>query len=77
MPTGPFVADVRSFDIPNTMCACVRNADHNCVAISFRLPQWPIKPDKTVAAVERVARRKGIRIIWVPLRAALREQCHG
>lgn len=66
-PVGAFVADVRSFDIPETVAAMVRGAPKNCIAISLR----PLGGQRMIAAAEREARRKGIRLIWVPTRAAL------
>lgn len=67
-PDGPFVADVRTFDIPETIAACIRNAATNCVAVTLR----PYGGARMIASAERTARKRGIRILWVPTRSALR-----
>lgn len=66
-PDGPFVADYRSFDIPETVAAMIRNAPPNCVAVTLR----PRGGQRMTAAAERAARRKGIRILWVLSRVAM------
>ena len=58
-----FIADVRTFDIPETIAAMIRNAPENCVAVTLR----PIG-GKMIAMAEREARRKNIRILWVTQR---------
>lgn len=63
LPTGPFVGDARTYDIPETIGAMIRNAAPNCVAVTLR----PIG-STMIATAEREARRKGIRIIWVLFR---------
>ena len=65
----PFICDWRSYDIPNTVVACIRSLPANCVAITLRPTPWAGR--MFIPAVERAARKKGIRIIWVPMRAAL------
>ena len=67
-PTGPYVADCRTFDVPNTIAAMVRGAPQNCVAITLR----PLGGEFMIAAAEREARHRNIRLLWVPRRAALR-----
>jgi orotidine-5'-phosphate decarboxylase len=58
----PWVCDCRSWDIPNTIAAMVSNAPAGMVAISLR----PYGAGM-IAAAERAARRRGVRIIWVPI----------
>lgn len=60
MPTGPFIADVHSFDIPPTICSCIRNAAPNCVAIVLVDRGGP---EMRTAAIETAAAR-GMHIIW-------------
>ncbi len=67
LPKGPFVADIRTFDIVATIVALVRNTPDNCVAVTLR----PYGGARMIAAAEREARHRGIRILWVPKRAAL------
>ena len=67
MPTGPFVGDCRSFDVPNTIVAMIRNAAPNCVAITLR----PYGGAEMIASAERAARQRGMRVLWVRARAAL------
>lgn len=56
----PWVADLRTFDIPETIAACIRNAAPGCVAISLsRLGGWTM-----VNAAEAAARERGIRVLW-------------
>ena len=66
-PEGPYVADCRSFDIPATIGAMIRNADAGCVAVTLR----PYGGAEMIATAEREARRRGMRIFWVRARAAL------
>ena len=67
-PTGPFVADARTFDIPETIAAMIRNAAPNCVAVTLR----PYGGDRMTQAAESAARRRGVRILWVPAGRAIR-----
>ena len=67
-PEGPYIADIRSFDVPKTIGAMIRNAPPNCVAVTLR----PYGGAQMIVTAEREARRKGLRIIWVPARRALR-----
>ena len=63
-PNVSFVADVRTFDIPETIGACVRAASSHpcCVGVTLR----PLGGSRMIKAAERAARRGGIRILWVP-----------
>jgi len=63
----PYVADIRTMDIPATVAACIRNAPEGLVAISLR----PYGAGM-IAAAERAARRRGVRVIWLPIGAAVR-----
>jgi hypothetical protein len=60
MPTGPFVADLHSFDIPTTVAACIRNAVSNCIGIVLVDRGGP----EMRAAAELAAKERGIIIIW-------------
>jgi orotidine-5'-phosphate decarboxylase len=64
----PWVCDCRSWDIPSTIAALVRNAPAGLVAISLR-PYGA----RMIAAAERAARRRGVRIIWLPIGRAIRD----
>lgn len=57
----PWVCDCRSIDIGDTIAAMIRNAPAGLVAISLR-PYGA----RMIAAAERAARRRGVRIIWLP-----------
>lgn len=59
-PIGPFIADIHSFDITETMVGCVRNAAPNCVAIVF----VDRAGSKTRRAVESAAGARGLQILW-------------
>jgi hypothetical protein len=52
MPTGPFIGDCRSYDIPETIAAMIRNAAPNCVAVTLRA----LGGERMTAAAERAAR---------------------
>lgn len=59
-PGGPFVADFKLFDIPNTVYRAIQALPDNCVAVSVNA-----KGGKRMqASAERSARRRGIRILW-------------
>lgn len=60
----PYVADCRSVDIFNTIRALIRNAPGNMVAISLRPDCYRDVYD--LKKLERTARRRGARIIWLP-----------
>ena len=65
----PFVADFRTVDIPNTMVNAISNVPPNCVAITWRITH--LYGPSCVAVCERAARRKGIRLLWVRIRAGM------
>ena len=56
----PWVADVRTYDIPETIAACIRNAAPGCVAISLSR----LGGRKMVEEAEAAAKERGIRILW-------------
>lgn len=60
MPSGPFIADVHSFDIAETIAGCIRNAAPNCVAIVLVDRGGP----KMRTAAERAAQARGMTILW-------------
>lgn len=63
---SPWVCDCRNIDISDTIAAMIRNAPAGMVAISIR-------PDVAQhAKVERAARKRGTRIIWLRYGKALR-----
>jgi hypothetical protein len=64
----PWVCDCRSWDIASTIATLVRNAPAGLVAISLR----PYGAGM-IAAAERAARHRGVRIIWVPTGRAVRD----
>jgi len=64
----PYVCDCRSWDVPSTIAALVRNAPAGLVAISLR-PYGA----QMIAAAERAARRRNARIIWLPAGRAITE----
>lgn len=68
IPEVPYVADCRSFDVPNTICAMIRGLPVNCVAVTLR----PYGGAEMISRAEATARRRGIRILWVRIRAALK-----
>ena len=59
-PTGPWVGDVHSFDVPNTIRMCILNAGPGCVAIVLVDRGGP----GMRAAAEQAAIERGIEIIW-------------
>lgn len=61
IPTGrPWVADIRTFDIPETIAACIRNAAPGMIAITLSR----LGGRAMVAAAEQAAKDRGIRILW-------------
>lgn len=58
---SPWVADVRTFDIPETISALIRNAAPGLVAVTLGtgggIPM--------MIAAERAARKRDIRILWI------------
>jgi len=61
---APWVCDCRTFDIPNTIASLIRYLPASAVAVSLR----PEGGAAMVAVAEREARRRGMRVLWVPLR---------
>lgn len=59
-PSGPWVADCRSFDIPNTIAGMIRNAAPGLVAVTLS----PRGGKEMVKRAEHAARKRGIRILW-------------
>jgi hypothetical protein len=61
MPTsGPWIADVHSFDIPNTIATCVRSVGVGCVAVVLVDRGGPAMR----AAAEQAANERGVKILW-------------
>ena len=61
IPDGPFIADVRTFDIPGTIAACIRNAAPGMVGVTLSRRGGPAM----IAAAEEAARERGISITWI------------
>lgn len=59
-PDEPFVYDLRSFDIPETISKMIMRCPKNLIAISLSPKGGP----KMVKSAEHAARKKGIRILW-------------
>lgn len=59
-----WVCDCRTFDIPNTIASLIRYLPTNAVAVSLR----PEGGAAMIVTAERAARRRGMRILWVPVR---------
>ena len=59
-PAGPWIADVHSFDIPNTIRMCILNAGPGCVAVVLVDRGGP----KMREAAEQAARERGVVILW-------------
>ena len=59
-PGAPYIADVHSFDVPETMVACIRNAAPGLVAITASR----FGGAKMIAAMEAAAADRGISILW-------------
>jgi hypothetical protein len=60
MPDGPWIGDVHSFDIPNTIRMCILNAGPGCVGIVLVDRGGPEMRE----AVEQAARERGVVILW-------------
>ena len=59
-PTGEYIADCRTFDIPETMAACIRNAMPGLVAITLSRQGG----SAMIEAVEKAAMERGITVLW-------------
>lgn len=59
-PTGPWIADCRTYDIPQTIVTMIEGLDDNCVAVTLSL----MGGHKMITAAENMAHKKGIRILW-------------
>lgn len=66
LPNRPWVADIRTCDVPETIARAILNLPAECVAITLR----PYGGRKMKSAAEAAALERGVRIIWVPLRGA-------
>lgn len=64
----PWVCDCRTQDIPTTIAAMIRNAPAGMVAISLRPYGGGM-----IRAAERAARKRGVRILWLPAGRAVRD----
>jgi orotidine-5'-phosphate decarboxylase len=60
---GPWVADCRTYDIPETIVALIRSLSVYCVAITLS----PRGGRKMIQMAEQAARKKNIRILWFTL----------
>lgn len=69
-PSVPFVSSVRMLDIPHTVSAAINNLNEHCVAVVVRYDGLNVN-GRFIADVERTARHKGIRVLWVRVRSAL------
>lgn len=67
----PWVLDVRTFDIAETIVKMIRHAPAGLVAVSLRNGGGR----QMLYAAEREARRRGVRIIWVSLSKSYLEEC--
>lgn len=56
----PWVADWRSYDIPETVTQGILHAAPGCVAISLSMLGGP----KMIRAAEAAAATRGIRVLW-------------
>jgi len=59
-PNEPWVCDVRTYDIPETISKMIMSLDDNCVAVTLSL----MGGHKMITVAEYAAIRKGIRILW-------------
>lgn len=64
----PYVWDCRIIDIDNTLVAGIKNAPPGLVAVSVRTQV----SERALHIVERAARHRGARVIWLPFGRALR-----
>ena len=56
----PWIADWRSYDVPETVAAGIRNAAPGLVAVTLSM----LGGRKMIEAAELAARERGIRILW-------------
>lgn len=59
----PWVLDVRTFDIAETIVKMIQNASAGLVAVSLRNGGGR----QMLYAAERAARKRNVRILWIPL----------
>lgn len=59
-PTGPYIADILTFDIPETIAACIRNAKPGLVAVRLSRRGGA----RMVEAATVAARDRGVAIEW-------------
>lgn len=64
-----YVVDCRSIDIPNTIASYVRNLPYGTIAVSLR-PYGA----QMIHAAERAARKRGVRILWIPAGRAVQTE---
>lgn len=57
---SPWIGDCRSFDIPQTIVGCIRNAAPGMVAITLSRLGGPVM----VAAAEKAAAERGACVLW-------------
>lgn len=65
----PYVLDVRTFDIPETIAKMITNAPPGLVAVSLRNGGGR----QMLHVAERAARKRNARIIWVALTKSYHE----
>jgi orotidine-5'-phosphate decarboxylase len=58
---SPWVADVRTFDIPETVAAMIRNAAPGLVAVTLGTGGGI----QMMVVAERAARRRNVRVLWL------------
>lgn len=58
---SPWVADVRTFDIPETIAGMIRNAAPGLVAVTLGTGGGI----EMMVAADRAARRRNVRVIWL------------
>ena len=60
-----YIADVRSADVTETVCACIRDASPGMVAITLAKKIVDLSmPSDYIAAVETEAAKRGARVLW-------------
>ena len=65
MEGEPYVADIRSMDITNTIVGCIRNAPPGMVAITLALRVGPMFASSAyVNTIQEVARTRGVEVLW-------------
>lgn len=57
---SPYIADIRTFDVPETIAACIRNAASGLAAITFST----MGGQEMVRRAEEAASRRGATVIW-------------